>query len=73
MIKYRYNDLNQLIDKIHTNEELEFGLYNTETGLVRIGKLKLSNKWGGQGLMGCQLGSGILNQLVFVQESDTIT
>lgn len=52
-------------DVLYENEdqELEVYVYNTETDMVRVATIIPSLNWGGQGLLGAQVGRGHLHRL----------
>ncbi|GFH50986.1 hypothetical protein CTEN210_07462 [Chaetoceros tenuissimus] len=52
-------------DVLYENEdqELEIYVYNTETDVVRVVTLLPNLKWGGQGLLGAEVGRGYLHRL----------
>lgn len=67
--QYLYTDLNELANFIEMTQEketiksLELYLFSSQTNSVRSTLILPNRNWGGQGLLGCEFGLGILNFL----------
>jgi len=45
-------------------------IFNTKTNTVRYTMINLTENWGGHGRLGCEFGSGILNQLSYLKDAN---
>jgi len=67
--QYLYTDLSELANFIEMTQEkdtvksLELYIYSSQTNSVRSTFIFPNRNWGGQGLLGCEFGLGILNYL----------
>ena len=55
-------DLGQLIET-HAAEELSLCLYNADTELIREVIIHPDDGWGGEGMLGCGIGTGLLHRI----------
>lgn len=71
LISYKIESLEMLIDKIiesqyQEKKGIEIVVYNIKENSQRIVFLEPRFKWGGKGCVGCEFGSGILNNLPII-------
>ena len=62
---YSYNDLNNLnnIFFAQNQKKLEICVFNKVTFEIKYVSIIPNKDWGGKGILGCEIGSGILNQI----------
>jgi len=61
----KYQDIKEFIEILEEEEEKdkEICVFNEKSGEVRHISLKINKDWGGKGILGCEFGFGIRNQL----------
>ena len=65
------NDLTELVST-HVGSELSLSVYNADTETVREVILTPKRGWGGEGLLGCGIGTGVLHRIPMARRSTRV-
>lgn len=60
-----FRDIDELVEAVtsSTGQRLQVAVYNTDSEMVREVVMVPNNDWGGEGCIGCDIGSGLLHRI----------
>lgn len=60
-----FHDIDELVEQLHSNlnQKMSLYTYNSDSETVREISIVPNNDWGGDGCMGCDIGTGLLHRI----------